>query len=72
MTDREAYEPRGVRHTKAPLEEMNQDVCSLLLSLAQGDCLPVHGARVTESLSSRPMPSAAPHSMKNVGGSERD
>ena len=51
MTDREAHEPCSVRHGEAPLEELGQDMCSLLLSPAQRDCLPVHAPRVTESLS---------------------
>ena len=52
VTNREAQEPRGVRHAEAPLEDLDQDMCSLLLSPAQRDCPPVHSPRVTESLNS--------------------
>ena len=52
MTDGEAHEPCGIRHGEAPLEELGQDMRSLLLSPAQRDCPPVHAPRVTESLSS--------------------
>ena len=50
VADREAQESGGVRGHEAPLEELGQDMCSLLLSLAQGDSPPVHAPRVTESL----------------------
>jgi predicted component of type VI protein secretion system len=33
-----------------PLDDLNQDMSALLLSLAQGDSPPVHAPRVTESL----------------------
>ena len=52
VTDREAHEPRGVRHGEAPFEELDQDMCSLLFSPAQGDSPLVHSPRVTESRSS--------------------
>jgi hypothetical protein len=49
VTNREAQEPRGIRHGETPLENLNQEMCSLLFSPAQGDCPPVHAPRVTES-----------------------
>ena len=52
MTDREAHEPCGVRHGETPLEELGQDMRSLLLSPAQRHCPPVHAPRVTGTLSS--------------------
>ena len=52
VTNREAHEPRGVRHGEAPFEELDQDMRSLLFSPAQDDSPPVHSSRVTESLSS--------------------
>lgn len=50
VTDREAQEAGRVRHREMPLDDLNQDMGSLLLSLAQGDSPPVHAPRVTESL----------------------
>ena len=50
VTDREAQESGRVRHCEVPLHDLDQDMGSLLLSLAQGDSPPVHAPRVTESL----------------------
>lgn len=52
LPSRQAHELGRIRHREMPLEELDQDVGSLLLSRAQGDSPPVHAARVTESLSS--------------------
>ena len=52
MSSGEAQERGRVRHGQTPLEELDQYVGSLLLSLAQGDSPLVHSPRVTESLSS--------------------
>ncbi len=49
---RETQEPGGLRHGKAPFEDLADDMGALLLFLAQGDAPPVHKPRVTESLSS--------------------
>ncbi len=51
VPDGEAQQPRRVGCGDAPLETLDQDMRSLLLSCAQGDSPSVHGARVTESLS---------------------
>ncbi len=50
VTEREAQESGRVRHCEVPLHDLDQDMGSLLLSLAQGDSPPVHAPRVTESL----------------------
>jgi hypothetical protein len=50
VTAREAQELGRVRHGEVPLDDLNQNMSSLLLSLAQGDSPPVHAPRVTESL----------------------
>src|SRR5579864_1162467 len=50
VTEREAQEAGRVRHREVPLDDLDQDMGSLLLSLAQGDSPPVHAPRVTESL----------------------
>jgi len=50
VTEREAQESGRVRHCEVPLHDLDQDMGSLLLLLGQGDRLPVHCPRVTESL----------------------
>ncbi len=50
VTAREAQESGRVRHGEVPLDDLDQDMSSLLFSLAQRDSPPVHGPRVTESL----------------------
>ncbi len=50
VTKRDAQESGRVRHREVPLDDLDQDMGSLLLSLAQGDSPPVHAPRVTESL----------------------
>ena len=50
VTERDAQEPGRVRHGQMPLDDLDQDMRPLLLSLAQGDSPPVHAPRVTESL----------------------
>lgn len=50
VTEREAEEAGRIRHGEVPLDDLDQDIGSLLLSLAQGDSPPVHAPRVTESL----------------------
>ncbi len=50
VTEREAQESGRIRHGEVPLDNLDQDMGSLLLSLAQGDSPPVHAPRVTESL----------------------
>lgn len=50
VTEREAQESGRVRHCEVPLHDLDQDMGSLLFSLAQGDSPPVHAPRVTESL----------------------
>jgi hypothetical protein len=50
VTEREAQEAGCVRHHEAPFDDLDQDMGSLLLSLAQGDSPPVHAPRMTESL----------------------
>lgn len=50
VTEREAQESGGVRHGEVSLDDLDQDMHSLLLSLAQRDSPPVHPLRVTESL----------------------
>ena len=52
MADREAQESCRVRHHEASLEDLDQYVRSLLFPPAQRESPPVHGPRVTESLSS--------------------
>ncbi len=50
VTEREAQESGRVRHGEVPLDDLDQDMSSLLFSLAQGDSPPVHAPTVTESL----------------------
>jgi hypothetical protein len=50
VTEREAQEPGRLRHGEAPFDDLDQDMGTLLLPLAQGDSPPVHPPRVTESL----------------------
>ncbi len=50
VTERETQEAGRIRHREVPLDDLDQDMGSLLLSLAQGDSPPVHAPRVTESL----------------------
>ena len=50
VTERDAEEASRVRHREVPFDDLDQDMGSLLLSLAQGDSPPVHAPRVTESL----------------------
>ena len=48
----EAQHPRRVRSSKATMLDLREDMCPMLLRLGQGDHLPGHSPRVTESLSS--------------------
>ena len=58
VTEREAQELGRVRHGEVPLDDLDQDMSSLLLSLAQDDFPPVHTPRVTESLARRVKPAS--------------
>ena len=50
VAHRQAQEPGRFRGHEGTVLELCQDLCALLLSLGQGDRLPGHDPRVTESL----------------------
>jgi hypothetical protein len=50
VPEREAQEAGRVGHREVSLDDLDQDMGSLLLSLAQRDSPPVHAPRMTESL----------------------
>jgi hypothetical protein len=52
VASREAQQPGRVRGGETAMLDLGEDMGTMLLGLGQGDCLPVHSPRVTESLSS--------------------
>lgn len=50
VTQREAQEPGGLSGAQYPVMDPRQDVQALMLPLGQGNCLPGHPPRVTDSL----------------------